>query len=79
LQTSSGTWQSSTEVALHPSIVNLRQGKSVLLYRSPSKEFVLLKSTADLEPILEGCPEETVVYLNKKIGLEQRMAAALDF
>lgn len=69
-------WDGETKGTLNNVLNLLQQGKSALLYRSPSREFLLLKSARELEAILAECPPDVVEYLNKRIGLDKRVEAA---
>jgi hypothetical protein len=58
-------------------VLNLvHQGKSALVYRSPSREFIQIKTTDDVVSLVASCPTELVDYLNKKIKLEKRVASS---
>lgn len=69
-------WDGESKGTLN-SILNLvHQGKSALVYRSPSHEFIEVKITGDVVSLVASCSSELLEYLNKKIKLEQRVASS---
>ena len=68
-------WDGQSKGTLNNILNLLDNGKSVLVYRSPYREFIQVKSTDDLLSLIEDCPPEVVEYLNKKIKLEKRVVA----
>jgi hypothetical protein len=69
-------WDGESKGTLNNVLNMVQQGKSVLVYRSPSREFIQIKSTDDVVSIVSSCTSEVVDYLNKRIKLEKRVAAA---
>ena len=69
-------WDGESKGTLNNVLNLLQLGKSVLLYRSPSREFIQIKCAEDLEPVLSKCSPEVVKYLNKTIKLENRVVVA---
>jgi hypothetical protein len=67
-------WDGESKGTMNNVLNLLQQGKSVLLYRSPSREFLQIRSTDELLSALENCPPDVREYLNKKIKLEKRVA-----
>jgi hypothetical protein len=68
-------WDGESKGTLNNVLNLVQQGKSVLVYRSPSREFIQIKSTDDVVSIVAACSSEVVDYLNKKIKLEKRVTA----
>jgi hypothetical protein len=69
-------WDGESKGTLNNVLNLLQQGKSVLLYRSPLREFLQIRSTDELVTALASCPPEVLKYLNKKIKLEKRVSVA---
>jgi hypothetical protein len=69
-------WDGESKGTLNNVLNMLQQGKSVLLYRSPSREFLEVRSADELRRVLANCPPEVREYLNKKIKLEKRTSMA---
>jgi hypothetical protein len=69
-------WDGESKGTLNNVLSLVEQGKAVLVYRSPSKEFLQIKSIRELEKLLGNCPPNVIAYLNKKIKLEERAPAA---
>lgn len=69
-------WDGESKGTLNNVLSLIEQGKVVLVYRSPSQEFLQIKSIEELENLLGACPPEVIEYLNKKIKLDERTAAA---
>lgn len=69
-------WDGESKGTLNNVLNLLQQGKSVLLYRSPSREFLQIRSADELLTVLANCPPEVREYLNKKIKLEKRVSIA---
>lgn len=69
-------WDGESKGTLNNALNLLQQGKAVLLYRSPSREFIQVRSIEELQPVLAKCPPEVVEYLNKRIKLEKRVGVA---
>lgn len=69
-------WDGESKGTLNNVLNMVQQGKSILVYRSPSREFIQIKSTEDVVSIVSSCTSEVVDYLNKRIKLEKRVAAA---
>lgn len=69
-------WDGESKGTLNNVLSLIEQGKAVLVYRSPSREFLQIKSIHELEQLLGRCPPDVVEYLNKKIKLEKRVGTA---
>ena len=69
-------WDGESKGTLNNVLNLLQQGKSVLLYRSPSREFLEVRSAVELLEVLASCTPEVRDYLNKKIKLEKRASMA---
>ncbi len=65
-------WDGESQGTLNNVLTLLEQGKTVLVYRSPSREFLHIKSVDELRQLLSTCSSDLVEYLNKKIKLEER-------
>ena len=66
-------WDGESKGTLNNVLNLLKEGKPVLIYRSPSREFLEIKSQEELKPILDKCTPELIEYLNKKIKLDKRI------
>jgi hypothetical protein len=69
-------WDGESKGTLNNVLNLIQQGKSALVYRSPSREFIQIRSTGDIVSLVASCPSDVVDYLNKKIKLEKRVAAS---
>ena len=69
-------WDGESKGTLNNVLNLIQQGKSALVYRSPSREFIQIRSTDDIVSLVASCPADVVEYLNKKIKLEKRVAAS---
>lgn len=69
-------WDGESKGTLNNVLNLIQQGKSALVYRSPSREFIQIKSTDDIVSLVASCSSVVVEYLNKKIKLEKRVAAS---
>lgn len=69
-------WDGASKGTLNNVLNLLQQGKAALVYRSPSREFIHVKTTGDVARLADSCPPDVVEYLNKKIKLEKRVASA---
>lgn len=69
-------WDGESKGTLNNVLNLVHQGKSALVYRSPSREFIQVKTTDDVVSLVARCPTELVDYLNKKIKLEKRVASS---
>lgn len=69
-------WDGESKGTLNNVLNLIQQGKSALVYRSPSREFIQIRSTDDIVSLVASCSTEVVKYLNKKIKLEKRVAAS---
>ena len=67
-------WDGESKGTLNNVLNLVQQGKAVLVYRSPSREFIQIKSIDDVVAIVASCPSEVVANLNKRIELEKRVA-----
>ncbi len=76
-------WDGESKGTLNNVLNLVQQGKSALVYRSPSREFIQIKTTNDVLALVDSCTPDVVDYLNRKIKLEKRVAssnqAALSF
>ena len=68
-------WDGESKGTLNNVLSLIEQGKSVLVYRAPTREFLHVRSTKELERLLAACPPGVVEYLNKKINLRTRAGA----
>lgn len=69
-------WDGESKGTLNNVLNLIQQGKPALVYRSPSREFIQIKSTDDVLALVASCSSDVVEYLNKKIKLEKRVAAS---
>lgn len=69
-------WDGESKGTLNNVLNLIQQGKPALIYRSPSREFIQIRSTDDIVSLVASCPSDVVEYLNKKIKLERRVAAS---
>ncbi|MDM7987638.1 MAG: hypothetical protein QUS13_09915 [Smithella sp.] len=69
-------WDGESKGTLNNVLNLLQQGKPALVYRSPSREFIQIKSTDDVVSLIASCTSEVREYLNKKIKTEKRVAAS---
>lgn len=69
-------WDGESKGTLNNVLNLLQQGKLVLLYRAPSKEFLEVRSDDELLHVLARCPPEVREYLNTRIKLEKRTSKA---
>lgn len=69
-------WDGESKGTLNNVLNLIQQGKSALVYRSPSREFIQIRSTNDIVSLVTSCSSDVVEYLNKKIKLEKRVAAS---
>lgn len=67
-------WDGESKGTLNNILNLVHQGKPVLVYRSPSREFIEIKSLSDVVSVVASCAVEVVDYLNKRIKLEKRVA-----
>ena len=69
-------WDGESKGTLN-NVLNLLQcNKSALLYKSPTRDFIQIRSFDEFQSVLDGCPPELLEYLNKKIKLEKRVTAS---
>jgi hypothetical protein len=54
----------------------LERGKKVVVYISPRKEFLTLRTTADAAKLVDYVDSITTAALNKKIGFSRRVCSA---
>lgn len=69
-------WDGESKGTLNNVLNLIQQGKPALVYRSPSREFIQVKTAGDVARLAASCSLEVVEYLNKKIKLEKRVASA---
>jgi hypothetical protein len=69
-------WDGESKGTLNNVLNLMQQGKPALVYRSPSSEFIQVKSTDDVLALVASCSSDVVEYLNKKINLEKRVAVS---
>lgn len=69
-------WDGESKGTLNNILNLVQQGKSALVYRSPSREFIQVKTTDDVASLVTSCSPEVTEYLNKKIRLEKRVASS---
>lgn len=69
-------WDGESKGTLNNVLNLIQQGKPALVYRSPSREFIQIRSTNDIVSLVTSCSSDVVEYLNKKIKLEKRVAAS---
>lgn len=65
-------WDGKSKGTLNNALNLLTQGKSVLVYFSPLRQFFALKSTDDVESILSHCDVEARSALEKTIKVSER-------
>ncbi len=68
-------WDGQSSGTLSNILELLVMGKKVLVYIGPTKAFVKLQGTADLQPILQGCPPEVIKVFDSKFNLSRRLQA----
>jgi len=67
-------WDGRSKGTLN-NIINLLQcSKYVLVYFSPSKEFLTLKKPSDLENLLQKCDPTTVQRFNHTLRIDERLS-----
>ena len=69
-------WDGESKGTLNNVLNLVQQGKSALVYFSPNREFVPVKSKDEVAALVARCGTETREALNKTIKLEKRTAAA---
>lgn len=69
-------WDGESKGTLNNVLNLIQQGKSALVYRSASQEFLQINAMDDVVCLVAGCSAEVMDYLNKKIKLEMRIAAS---
>ncbi|MGR0481340.1 MAG: hypothetical protein ACTFAL_08060 [Candidatus Electronema sp. V4] len=69
-------WNGESKGTLNNILNLVQQGKAALVYHSPSREFVQVKTTSDINLLLSSSSSGSVGYFNKKIKLEKRMASS---
>lgn len=76
-------WDGESKGTLNNMLNLIQQNKHALVYVSPKREFIPVKSSNDIVSIVSSCPSDLIEYLNKKIRFETRVAsknqAALGF
>jgi hypothetical protein len=68
-------WDGESKGTLNNVLNLVQQGKSALVYFAPKREFISVKSKADVAALVGRCDAETRQTLNKTIKLESRSAA----
>lgn len=69
-------WDGESKGTLNNVLNLVQQGKSALVYFSPAREFVLVKSKDEVAALVARCSTEVRETLNKTIRLEKRTTAA---
>jgi len=69
-------WDGESKGTLNNVLNLVQQGKSALVYFSPTREFVPVKSKDEVAALVSRCGSEAREALNKTIKLEKRTAAA---
>lgn len=72
-------WDGESKGTLNNVLNLIQSGKAALVYRSPSREFIQIKSIDDVTSIVSSCSSEVLEYLNKKIKLEKRVISFNQF
>lgn len=65
-------WDGKSKGTLNNILNLLEQQKTALVYFSPTKEFVPVKSFVDLEALIAKCDEESRMYFDDKVKLSKR-------
>lgn len=68
-------WDGESKGTLNNVLNLVQQGKSALVYFSPTREFVPVKSTDEVTALVSRCDIDAREALNKTIRLEKRTAA----
>lgn len=68
-------WDGKSKGTLNNVLNMLQQQKSVLVYFSPTKSFVPVKSPSVLEELISQCDSESKEYFEKTIKLSERTQA----
>lgn len=68
-------WDGESKGTLNNVLNLVQQGKSALVYFSPKREFISIKSNDDISALVARCDDEVREALNKTIKLEKRTAA----
>lgn len=66
-------WDGKSKGTLNNVINLLQRNKCVLVYFSPNKEFFTLKSSSDLENLLQKCDPITVQRFNRTLRINERL------
>jgi hypothetical protein len=66
-------WDGKSKGTLNNIVNTLQRNKYVLVYFSPSKEFVTLKSPSDLEHLLQKCDQVAVQRFNHLLNIDERL------
>ncbi len=66
-------WDGESKGTLNNILNLLERGKKVLVYFSPGKDFVTLRTPSEMEALLERCSTEIVDALERKLQLRQRL------
>jgi len=69
-------WDGKSKGTLNNIINTLQHNKYVLVYFSPSKEFFTLKSSSDLEHLLQKCDQSAVQRFNHTLRINERLGDA---
>lgn len=68
-------WDGKSKGTLNNVLNLLEQNKSVLLYFSPKREFVTLKSRKEIERVVERCDPESRRLFERTLGFTKRTAS----
>ncbi|MGA1839483.1 MAG: hypothetical protein ACMUIU_02570 [bacterium] len=66
-------WDGKSKGTLNNAINLLQRNKCVLVYFSPNKEFFTLRSSSDLENLLQKCDPITVQRFNRTLRINERL------
>jgi hypothetical protein len=66
-------WNGESKGTVNNLLNLVQQGKSALVYRAPSREFIQIKTTSDINLLIATCSSAVVEYFNKRI---QRAASS---
>ena len=75
LETGVMIWDGESKGTLNNVLNLVQQGKSALVYLSPIREFIPVKSRQEVAALVSRCSSEAREALNRSIKLEARSAA----